>query len=394
MKIVMLCDFYNEKLEYQENLLAKYYTKHGHDVVIITSTYYSVFDYYSDKYDKNIPSSEANINGVKVIRLRYSFNILNRLRKYTGIFEILVKEAPSLIFVHDIMLNIFEVVKYKKKNPKCSVIMDYHADYSNSAKNWISLKILHGIIRKYYLDRSKKYIDKIFPVVPAGFVFLNEVYNIPYDDMELLPLGADTDLGKNTRLNNEGINIRKKYGINSNDFVIFSGGKLDPRKKLELLIEAFIYIDNPNCYLFIIGDSSDIDLDYKEKLIRKSQENPNIFFTGWLLNTEVYKYLNASDLAVFPASQSILWQQAISMHLPLIVGNIGHQDISYLNKYGNIIIMDKKSITAENIKNNILKLKNNKQLYKDMKSGAEKITEESLSWDVLIKKTLYFTEDT
>ena len=82
------------------------------------------------------------------------------------------------------------------------------------------------------------------------------------------------------------------------------------------------------------------------------------------------------------------------MHLPLIVGNIGHQDISYLNKYGNIIIMDEKNITVNNIQNNILRLKNNRQIFNDMKRGAEKITAEHLNWDSLIEKTLYFTKCT
>lgn len=44
MKILMLCEFYNE-IWNQENLLVKYYRKHGHEVTVITSTYESVFDY-------------------------------------------------------------------------------------------------------------------------------------------------------------------------------------------------------------------------------------------------------------------------------------------------------------------------------------------------------------
>ena len=52
---------------------------------------------------------------------------------------------------------------------------------------------------------------------------------------------------------------------------------------------------------------------------------------GWLNQDDLNRHLAMADLAVFPASQSILWQQAIAMGLPLIVGDAGHQDISYLN---------------------------------------------------------------
>ena len=39
MKILMLCDFYHESLEYQEQLCAKFYVKHGHAVTVVTSTH-------------------------------------------------------------------------------------------------------------------------------------------------------------------------------------------------------------------------------------------------------------------------------------------------------------------------------------------------------------------
>ena len=105
---------------------------------------------------------------------------------------------------------------------------------------------------------------------------------------------------------------------------------------------------------------------------------------------DIYKYLNASDLAVFPASQSILWQQAISMDLPLIAGNTGHQSIDYLNEFNSIVILEKNEITIEKIAENILRLINDKPLFESMKIGAQKATEKYLNWDKLILKTLQF----
>lgn len=245
MKILMLCDFFNETLEYQENLLVKYYVKHGHDVVVIASTFESVFDYYADRHDKTLPARVYVNEGAKIIKLPYKFNILNKLRRYTDIAGILEEEAPDLIFVHDIMLNFPEVIKYKKRNPNVVVIMDYHADYSNSGKNWLSLKILHGVIRKWYLDRARKHLSKIFPIVPASATFLNEVYGVEYSEMEILPLGADTDRGRLLKERSVGSTLRKQLGVPEDHFVIFSGGKLSPAKRTEILIQAFINISSP-----------------------------------------------------------------------------------------------------------------------------------------------------
>ena len=46
-------------------------------------------------------------------------------------------------------------------------------------------------------------------------------------------------------------------------------------------------------------------------------------FAGWVDAVDVYRMMDACDFAVFPASQSVLWQQALAMGLPLIVGQVG-----------------------------------------------------------------------
>ena len=148
MKILMLCEFYNETLEYQENLLVKYYCKHGHDVTVITSTFESVFDYYNNQHNNNLPSKIYYDRGAKIIKLPFKFNFFGKLKKYISIKNIVEEEKPDLLYIHDIMPNMMEMLDYKKRNPHVKMIMDYHADYSNSANNWLSLNVLHKIIRK------------------------------------------------------------------------------------------------------------------------------------------------------------------------------------------------------------------------------------------------------
>lgn len=394
MKILMLCEFFNEKLEYQENLLVSYYLKNGHDVVLIASTIESVFDYYSGTKSNPILSSTYFYKGAKIIKLKNKYNFLNKIKKLIDITYILEEEKPDLIYVHDIIPNMLEAVKYKKKNPSCKMIMDYHADYSNSGKNWLSLRILHGFIRKkIFLDRCREHLSKIFTIVPGSARFLHEIYDVPYSQMELLPLGADTDLGKKIRESNTKQIIRDKLGIPSDAFVIFSGGKFESRKKFELVIKAVVNMGMSKVHLILIGDAGINNLDYKESLIELSKREKNIHFLGWLDSSDIYKHMDASDIAVFPASQSILWQQSISMGLPLVVGDTGGQSPEYLNKYGNIIIVPKDEISSETFEKEIQGFINNKEKQIEMQKGAFKITEEMLNWDNLIKKTLRFNNN-
>lgn len=387
-KILMICEFYNEELEYQENLLTKYYIKNGFEVTVITSTFDSIFDYYNDRYDKKKPGRIYYDNGAKIMKLPYRYNVLNRFRAHEKLDSIIADERPDLIYVHDISPNFPEAISYVKRNPGCRMIMDYHADYSNSGKNWISLKILHGIMRKYLLDRARPYLHRIFPIIPASKDFLHEVYGVPHAEMEVLPLGADIDMVREMRRNREGLKLRRQLGIPDEDTIIFTGGKLTPLKRTEMVIEAVNRLKRKSLHLIIVGEAGKGDEAYRESLDAAVAANPNIHFSGWLDKDAIYRHLDMSNLAVFPASQSILWLQAIGAGLPLIVGNTGHQSVEYVNQHDNIIMLERDDVNTDAITAAIVSVIDNPTLMQKMRDGAERVAEEHLNWDRLIQRTL------
>jgi 1,2-diacylglycerol 3-alpha-glucosyltransferase len=392
MKILMLCDFYNESLEYQENLLVKYYVKHGHAVTVVTSTYDSVFDYYAGRHDNSQPSRTFEHGGATILKLRYRYNYLNRLRAFERIDELLNVEAPDLIFVHDIMLNLPECVRYVRRHPDCRMIMDYHADYSNSGKNAFSRRVLHGVCRKWFLDGARPYLSRIFPVVPASATFLHEIYKIPRADMEILPLGADIDMAVAVRRSGAGAALRRSLRIADSDTVVFTGGKLDPAKQTELLLKAAGQLRRFQLHIVVAGDASEEHTQYKQELQRLAAADSRVHLVGWLGREEIYRHLDMADLAVFPASQSILWQQAIAMGLPLIVGNAGHQDIGYLNTERNIVILNKDEIRADRLADVISRVISDPARMRAMSEGARRVADVHLNWDRLVERTLRFND--
>lgn len=386
-KIVMLQDFFGLNYTYQENLLTKYYIELGHSVVMISSTYESVFDYIHDNYNKDKKGSVSEHLGAKIIRLPYSVNILHKLKKHPGVYEILEQEKPDLIYAHDIHLNLKEAVKYVKKNPNCKIIMDYHSDFSNSAHGWISLNILHKVIRKYILYKYIKYIKAIYPIVPASADFLNQVYDVPYKDMKLLPLGCDYLKSIDIMERTDTSTIKSRFGIKENDFVLITGGKFDPLKKTDVLINAVEQINDQNIHLIVFGKASDQNLEY-ENMLKDIAKKSNVHFTGWLDGDSILELMTICDVAIYPASQSVIWQQSIGMHLPLLIGDSGGQNPEYLNLYNNIIILKSNEITSENMVKHITHLKSNPELLQEMKSGAKKVASEYLDYRIICNTTL------
>jgi 1,2-diacylglycerol 3-alpha-glucosyltransferase len=382
----MVCDFYHDDQQYQENSLVKYYLKHGHDVIVIASTFTSIFEYYSEEYCKTNSRTVENIGGYQIIREPYSINVFNRLRKLASFEKLLNDFVPDFIFVHGIPLNLIDPVAYKRKNPKVRLVYDSHADYSNSASNWISLTVLHKIIYRGVFQKFKKYIDDFFYITPSGGLFCEQVYNIGRNNLSLLPLGADLDVIAKVDKSEARSRVRGNLGIDPSDFVIVTGGKITRRKKLDLLIRAFQLMQLQTANLVIFGDSDDKAL--KDEIISLINGDSRIHFVGWVDGLQSYDYFLASDVAVFPSGQSVLWQQAISSGLPLILERSSVADASYLNRYNNIILIDELEMSAQMILKELTGLHDDPNALLAMRRGAKLTTDDILSYEKIAERTL------
>lgn len=386
IKIVMVCDFYGIGQQYQENMIAKYYSLMGHEVHIIANNFTDVFHYINDINDKPEASYTETDGYATIYRTPFRFKYKKLFKLYTNISERVEALAPDLIYFHNLSLNLHEVIPYVKQNKEARIIMDFHIDYSNIGQSWKSLHILHGFIRRNYLKRYLKYIQVVYPIVPNGMEFIQQVYGVPASQTHLLPLGYDEIVAENIRATADREVIREKLGLAPDDFLIISGGKFNAEKRTELLLEAVNQLGDKNIHILIFGAASDKERAYADSLKKIANEQVN--FLGWLSGEDILSYMHASDIAVYPASQSVLWQQSIGMHLPLILGDAGNQDPSYLNRNENIIILKKEDITATNIARWIKHIKEDKNLYNKMKLGAQKTADEYLRYSRICQTTI------
>ncbi|KMQ65565.1 hypothetical protein ACM46_06695 [Chryseobacterium angstadtii] len=385
MKISIITDFYGNDLTYIENELAKQYIKFGFEVFVICSVTDNPFDFYSHNYYTKKASVEVH-NGIKIYRQPYKLNIKKRIKSFKDVYSILSSEKPDFIFFNGVHLNLKDAVRFKKEK-ECKIILYSEADYSNSAQNWLSLNILHKIVWKGILNRYKKNIYKIFFATPASSKFLNEVYDLPLNEAELLPLGCDCSISDDIINTIDRGVVRKKLNINNDDYVLITGGKLEIRKMTEIAIEAVKVLNRKDVHLIVFGAPASGSEEYFKEL-EKSADGHQIHFTGWLTSDMFYEFMAISDVAVFPASQSVLWQQAIGMRLPLVAGDAGEQDMSYLNFNENIIKINKDNIIPIKFAETIEQIISVPGKLDKMKKGAEKTARENLSYEIIAKKAI------
>lgn len=380
MKILhlMLACFYIDNYSYQENLLPKYHKKAGHDVEIVAS----LFTFDENGNGKWLPKTDRYINehGIPVTRLEFKKGkFSSRLRRYVGLERELERIAPDIIFIHGVQFcDIDVVVKYLKTHKNVKVYADNHSDFSNSAKNFVSKHIQHRIIWRHCALKINPFVTKFYGVLPARVDFLVNEYKLPKEKVELLVMGADDENVIEASNQTQRSELRRKYGIDDDDFLIMYGGKTDNYKKQTLLLmDAVNEIDNPKLKLIVFGS---VIPELKEEIERRCSNR--VQYIGWVLAVDSYKYYAACDLAAFPGRHSVFWEQVAGQGIPLLVKK--WNGTTHVDRGGNVKFLTQDS--ADEIKAAIEDILSGDN-YKNMLDSAKKASE-SFMYSHIAKRSI------
>ena len=384
MKIIHIClaGLFMDGWGYQDNMIAKYHVSFGYDVTVITNQW--VYD-HEGNYIKTDKTEEVDRWGVKIVRIpiKHDKPYTYKLKRYIGLYDNINKIQPDIIFLHSSqIMDVDDIIRYKKEHPEVKLYVDNHCDYSNSATNWLSKYILHGIVWKHSAQKLDPYVEKFYGVLPARVDFMTERYKIPKDRVELLVMGMDdekADAADNPQIKEQ---TRKKLGYAADDFVVITGGKIDHAKRQTLLlIEAVHKIQNPKLKLLVFGSVVD---DMKEQLVSMCDADERIQYIGWLQADDTYPYFAASDLAVFPGRHSVMWEQVAGQGIPMICkywDGTTHVDIG-----GNVQFLYQDS--TEEIQKKLEELMTKGEEYQKMRKVALEKGKKIFSYREIAKKAI------
>lgn len=366
MKIVHLCvcGEYYEKYAYQDNLLPKYHRKAGHEVTIVAATY-SRFDQKSGKVIMDYTPCKFLEDGTKVIRLRPSLPLVinSHVHFFRGLKRVINEEKPDLIFAHGVECpNYLYLSRYKKEHPEVKIVYDNHTDYANSLHSPITRFWAKHVVGEIVVKRLLWTSEKFYGVTPVRSAFLHNVYGVPVEKIDFLPLGADDEemsYEKKAELRAE---VRKKYGVEDDDFLIVTGGKIDRKKNIHTLVEAVTKIDGPKVKILVFGSIVDELKDTFEKL-----KCDKTIFIGWVPSSDVYQYFYAADLVAFPGLHSVLWEQAVASRVPTAFTRI--QGFEHVDVTGNCLFFEQND--NEYYRKEILRISDDKERYAEMVKNAD-----------------------
>lgn len=351
---------YNDDWGYQDNLLPKYQRKLGHEVVMITTN-------IMHKDGKLVETDCADYvlsDGVRVIRKKYKqyfHSTLTGVLARLDVFGLLEELQPDFIFYHGLVsYTVYDVVRYVKKHPHCKFVEDNHMDYNignptatakdKAIRAW--LRLMNRI--------PAKYAAKIYGVTPWRKTYAEDYFRIPASKTDVLIMGADDekmDLAHRPQIRQE---MRALYHISDQDFLIVTGGKIDRKKKIDLLMQACAELGDVK--LLVFGNVAEDVREQFDALVKQE----NILYVGWIESDQVYRYFYAADLVFFPGQHSVLWEQACASKTPCVFEK--WEGMDHVNNGGNSDFV--APVTVETIKEKIRQLHFTEQYYA-MKAAAE-----------------------
>lgn len=172
-------------------------------------------------------------------------------------------------------------------------------------------------------------------------------------------------------------NIRKKLGLSEKDFVILYVGRIMQIKGVFELMKAVASLRDPHIKLLIVGSANFgkwAFSSYERKVKKLAEQNKErIIFTGYVDNSEVYKYASVANVQCVPTlveeAAGLVLMEAMSEGLPLIVTKSGGVT-EYVDK--NTALFIKRENIVRNLKRALIYMKNHPEVRNKMSANAKR----------------------
>jgi glycosyltransferase involved in cell wall biosynthesis len=241
-----------------------------------------------------------------------------KLRIHRKVRGILVDFAPESILFHGLCgWELLTVADYARDNPSVLLYADCHADWNNSARSFLSREILHKRFYRGIIQKALPRLRKVLCTTPGVMDFVEEVYRVPRERLELFPL-AGHPVSDETYVRARA-RARARHGIEDDQILFVQSGKQTRRKKLLESLRAFAQVSAPGFRLVIAGSLFDDIRSEAEALIAA---DPRVSFAGWQSVEELNDLLCGADVYLQPGTQSVTMQNSICARCAVVIDDV------------------------------------------------------------------------
>jgi UDP-glucose:(heptosyl)LPS alpha-1,3-glucosyltransferase len=319
-----------------------------------------------------------------------------RIPSYLGVFEFVLKSAwlakknnydlilgqglplsglfdQDIIFVH---INSPDYVNWKR-----------HSQWRGFNKQL--KRIIYSIHPIMLTNAHLRYREGNFKkIIVASNVAKKELifcYGVLPNKIEVIPLGVRIEEFHPKKKYIYGNEIRKKYDISSDEYVLFFCGQDFERKGLAFVLKAMHFVKNDNIKLIVAGKGENDRMSNVRKMVVNLGLEEKVIFVG--STNRVDLYYAASDAFVLPTLYDpfgLVLLEAMASGIPVIVSRKAGASELIQDGIGGFIL--KHPTDYEELSTKIRILATNRTLSKSMGSQARAIAEK-YSWDIVADST-------
>jgi glycosyltransferase involved in cell wall biosynthesis len=401
IKIVIIVEWFSEKMGYAENCLPRTLARQGYDVHVITSTaqvYFNHPDYnkiYKEFLGDNIVTPQVKmVDGYTLYRLPFKFKGEIRIK---GLAKLLYRIRPDLVQTFQPVTHINYIVSLLKPVLKYRFFTGCHIHtsvFKVAQKNYWpwkkNLNITKRIIiksvyvflieafrsgkwKRCFIDLKRNIVvfstDRIYCIAPDTLGIAVHFFSLPVVKTKLVDLGVDSSVFYNKQ--DEGReDLRRSLGINDSSILCIYSGRLSEDKNPLCLAKAIdkLHKAGENFHALFIGSGP------QENEILACSNCKVIPFVPF---PELGEYYRAADIGVWPMQESTSMLDASACGLPIIVSD---KVQSPERIEGNGITYRENN--AEDMADKLLYLKDPDKRKELGIKGVEKI-QKRFSWDII-----------
>ncbi len=316
MKIVNIEDYFHPDNGYQINILAKFFSRFGHDVTIITSKMDKMPDFLTSFFGKeDIEERDRAFEqeyGVKIIRLPILKYVSGRSIYKPGLLKLIRSLSPDVLFVHDNYTAAGMWATWKVKKLGCALFMDNHMCEMASRNRF------HKLLQKFYKTfLTPKVIKNQLTIVATGEDrFAENLLGVPRELSPLIAFGSDTMLFHPDAEQRSA--FRKEHGISDDAFVVLYAGKLDEYKGGKFLADLTcqpLHTDKEVVYV-VVGNT--VGEYGKEVESRFTESHYRLLRFPTQKYPDLPKFFQMADLALLPKQCSLSLFDMNACGLPVL----------------------------------------------------------------------------
>lgn len=180
------------------------------------------------------------------------------------------------------------------------------------------------------------------------------------------------------------IELRGEFGLEQDDFVVGSVGRLDAIKNIPLLLRAFKEVGKTSkkLKLMLVGDGPEKEALYD--LVRKLQIEKDVVFTGYRKDaTDLLQCMDMFVLCSFSEGTSMALLEAMAAGVPVAVTDVGGNP-ELVEQYRNGWVVPSDS--EQGLKNSIGECVGKSALRQEMVENSRAIFHNTFTFDCMLDK--------